>query len=139
MRTLDVLIKVNGDSTTQKEGITFTDVSFSWLNGQPIPLSFSNLCSIGLKTLFRKRTIENGPIKIVIKDVLNVDEPVLRINGIRGRRFYMLTEDKKAYFWLCNGMKTDLNFHIENEEEAVLNWLRPPLEGDKKWFDIIAY
>jgi hypothetical protein len=138
MRSLDVYINLCGGSSV-KDGIKLTNVSFSWPDGRPIPLSFSNLCAIGLKTLFKKREIVNGPIKITIKDVYNLDDPVLKIGKIRGRRFYMVTEDNKAFFWLCNGVKTDLNFHVSNEEEAVLNWLEPPLEGQKKWFDLIAY
>ena len=138
MRSLNVNISLSSESVT-KDGITLKNVSFSWPDGRPIPLSFSNLCTIGIKTLFKKREIIDGPIKITIKDVLNLDDPVLKIGNIRGRRFFMVTEDKKAYFWLCNGVKTDLNFHIYNEEEAVLKWLEPPLEGQKKWFDLIAY
>jgi hypothetical protein len=138
MRSIDVYINLCGGSSV-KDGIKLTNVSFSWPDGRPIPLSFSNLCAIGLKTLFKKREIVNGPIKITIKDVYNLDDPVLKIGKIRGRRFYMVTEDNKAFFWLCNGVKTDLNFHVSNEEEAVLNWLEPPLEGQKKWFDLIAY
>ena len=137
MRTLDVNIILSGEPTI-KDGIKLTNVTFCWPDGRPIPLSFSNLCSIGLKTLFKKRDIVDGPLKITIKDVESLDEPVLRIGSIRGRRFYMITEDKKAYFWLCNGIKTDLNFHTQNEDEAVLKWLEPPLEGHKKWFDLIA-
>lgn len=138
MRSIDVYINLCGGSSV-KDGIKLTNVSFSWPDGRPIPLSFSNLCAIGLKTLFKKREIVNGPIKITIKDVYNLDDPVLKIGKIRGRRFYMITEEDKAFFWLCNGIKTDLNFHVSNEEEAVLKWLEPPLEGQKKWFDLIAY
>jgi hypothetical protein len=137
MRSLEVIINIK-DGQTIKNGISFTNVDFTWPNGDPIPLSFGNLCNIGLKTLFRKRAVSNGPIRIIIKDVVNLDDPVLKINNVRGRRFYMQTEDKKAFFWLCNGIKTDLNFHIEKEEEAVLEWLKPPLEGEIKWFDLIA-
>lgn len=139
MRTLTVKIEVDhGIKTENKDGILMTAVNFSWPCGKPIPLSFENLCGIGLKTLFRRREITDGLIDIIIKDVDDLDEPVIRLNGIRGRRFYMKTENKKAYFCLCNGIKTDLNFHIEKEEEAVLNWLRPPQEGQIKWFDLIA-
>ena len=138
MRSLQVILRVNGDSH-EKDGINFTGFDFTWPDGRPIPLSFSNLCNIGIKTLFRKREVTTGPINIIIKDVEDLNEPVIRINGIRGRRFYMLTENNKAYFWLCNGMKTDLNFHVEKEEGAVLDWLKPPPEGIQKWFDLIAY
>lgn len=138
MRTLSVLISVSNE-TTDKDGIIMQNVKFSWLDGKPISLNFENLCVIGIKTLFRKRDVVNGPINIVMKDVVNLDEPVLRINNIRGRRFYMTTENDKAYFWLCNGIKTDLNFHVKEEEPAVLDWLSAPREGEMKWFDLIAY
>jgi hypothetical protein len=138
MRTLEVLLSVSNEPKTDN-GIIKTDVKFSWLDGSPIPLSFNNLCVIGLKTLFKKREIVDGPIEIIMRDIANIDEPVTKINNIRGRRFFMTTEDNKAYFWLCNGIKTDLFFNLEKEEQEILNWLLPPREGETKWFDLIAY
>jgi len=138
MRTLEVLLSVSNKPKTDN-GIVKTDVKFSWLDGSPIPLSFNNLCVIGLKTLFKKREIVDGPIEIIMRDIANIDEPVTKINNIRGRRFFMTTEDNKAYFWLCNGIKTDLFFNLEKEEQEILNWLLPPREGETKWFDLIAY
>ena len=138
MRTLEVLLSVSSEPEDDN-GIKKTAVKFSWLDGSPIPLSFNNLCVIGLKTLFRKRDIVDGPIKIIMRDVIDLDEPVTRINNIRGRRFFMTTEDHKTYFWLCNGVKTDLLFNLEKEEQEILNWLLPPKEGDTKWFDLIAH
>lgn len=138
MRTLEVLLSVSNEPITDN-GVVKTDVKFSWPDGSPIPLSFNNLCIIGLKTLFRKREIVDGPIEIIMRDIENIDEPVTKIKNIRGRRFFMTTEDGKAYFWLCNGFKTDLYFNLEKEEQEILNWLLPPKEGDKKWFDLIAY
>jgi hypothetical protein len=138
MRTLEVLLSVSNEPKTDN-GIIKTDVKFSWPDGNPIPLSFNNLCIIGLKTLFKKREIVDGPIKIIMRDVLNIDEPVTKINNIRGRRFFMTTEDHKTYFWLCNGIKTDLMFNLEKEEQEILDWLLPPKEGDTKWFDLIAH
>lgn len=138
MRTLEVLLSVSNEPKIDN-GIVKTEVRFSWPNGSPIPLSFNNLCIIGLKTLFKKREIVDGPIKIIMHDILNIDEPVTRIDNIRGRRFFITTENNKAYFWLCNGIKTDLLFDLEKEEQEILNWLLPPKEGQTKWFDLIAY
>ena len=53
------------------------DSVICWPDGRPIPLSFSNLCSIGLKTLFKKRDIVDGPLKITIKDVEIFDDLIL--------------------------------------------------------------
>ena len=138
MRTLEVLLSVSNEPLNDN-GIIKTEVKFCWPDGSPIPLSFNNLCIIGLKTLFKKREIVDGPIKIIMCDVQNIDKPVTRINNIRGRRFFMTTENKKSYFWLCNGIKTDLLFDLEKEEQEILDWLLPPQEGETKWFDLIAH
>jgi len=138
MRTLEVLLSVS-NKPLNDNGIIKTEVKFCWLDGSQIPLSFNNLCIIGLKTLFKKREIVDGPIKIIICDVENIDQPVTKINNIRGRRFFMTTENNEAYFWLCNGIKTDLLFNLEKEEQEILDWLLPPQEGKTKWFDLIAH
>ena len=138
MRSLEVLLSVSNEPKTDN-GVVKTDVKFSWPDGSPIPLSFNNLCIIGLKTLFKKREIVDGPIEIIMRDIANIDEPVTKVNNIRGRRFFMTTENNKAYFWLCNGIKTDLFFNLEKEEQEILDWLLPPNEGQTKWFDLIAH